>query len=583
MESKKIGKMPGDPSLSACMIVKNEEEFLPQCLDSVKDVVDELIIVDTGSTDRTVEIAESYGARVYHHPWQGSFSEARNHSIKYATCDWILQIDADEELEANDIPILRAALRHKKYNSLFVALASKMSAGISMNYFQRIYRRGKAHYEGIVHNQIVCEGEALLTDVRIHHYGYDLTPEQMKKKHKRTEGLLKKQLAEKPDFMFAWSNLVRIYRCQELWDEAIKTAQKALKKEVLEDDTIPRQMMLCDLTYSYLMKKDYDAAMKTCAKLLEINPDNLDGNFYMGGLYICKDEHQKAIRHYKKYLELSSPEDKNRTYTALIMDTYGSQSQAWNNMGTRYVELEQYERGMAAFQKAISYGTNDPMYYENLARCFLRMDKLDEVVKALEEAVELGIANDKMHCQLSDIYNSWGNTDQAIAHLRKAIELNEDNPRHYIALSQFLISQGRTEEAEASLNEAMSLETDDPAALSGIARINAELQKVEKVSQYIDKIMELDNMSADQYMDMGNNWATMDDYDRAILFYERCLQSDPENVAALTNIATCYAKLGEYESAFTGYKAALEMNPNDPVVMKNLAAMQQSISEFIDS
>jgi len=295
MPSAKIGKLPGDPSLSACMIVKDEESLLPQCLDSIKDVVDELIIVDTGSTDRTVEIAESYNARIYHHPWQGSFSEARNHSIKYATCDWILQIDADEKLEAADIPILRAALRRKEYSSVSVALVSEMSDGVSRSYFQRIYRRGKAYYEGIVHNQIVCEGEDLLTAIRIHHYGYNLDAEQMQKKHKRTESLLKKQIAEKPDFIFAWMNLVKIYSCQKLWDDVIETAQKALKLDSLYTNIPLHQMILGDITYALFVKQEYDSAMETCAKLLEVNSDNLDGNFYMGSICISKGEHQKSI------------------------------------------------------------------------------------------------------------------------------------------------------------------------------------------------------------------------------------------------------------------------------------------------
>ncbi len=76
-------------TISLCMIVKDdEEEFLPQCLDSVKDVVDEMIIVDTGSTDRTMEIAKSYGARVYEHPWQGSFSEACNYRMQFVINDF---------------------------------------------------------------------------------------------------------------------------------------------------------------------------------------------------------------------------------------------------------------------------------------------------------------------------------------------------------------------------------------------------------------------------------------------------------------------------------------------------------------
>src|SRR4030066_756382 len=105
-QEQPVAQKTGRPTISACMIVKNEEKFLAQCLKSIKDAVDEIIIVDTGSTDNTVEIAQSFGAKVYHHPWRNSFSEARNHSLSYATCDWILQIDADEALEQSDIPLL---------------------------------------------------------------------------------------------------------------------------------------------------------------------------------------------------------------------------------------------------------------------------------------------------------------------------------------------------------------------------------------------------------------------------------------------------------------------------------------------
>ena len=71
--------------ISACLIVKNEERLLPQCPGSIKDFVDEIVIVDTGSTDQTVEIARNYGARIYHHPWENDFSMHRNQSLSYAT------------------------------------------------------------------------------------------------------------------------------------------------------------------------------------------------------------------------------------------------------------------------------------------------------------------------------------------------------------------------------------------------------------------------------------------------------------------------------------------------------------------
>ncbi|MDZ7260791.1 MAG: glycosyltransferase family 2 protein [candidate division KSB1 bacterium] len=83
------------PSLSLCMIVKNEEHYLAGCLESVKDLVDEMVIVDTGSQDRTKEIAAHYGARLFDYTWDDNFSEARNESLRQATGDWILYLDAD--------------------------------------------------------------------------------------------------------------------------------------------------------------------------------------------------------------------------------------------------------------------------------------------------------------------------------------------------------------------------------------------------------------------------------------------------------------------------------------------------------
>src|ERR1700761_7887631 len=84
--------------ISLCMIVKNEERFLAECLASVKDVVDEINIVDTGSTDRTVEIAREFGANVIFREWRGDFGWARNEALAMATRRWTLVLDADEEL-----------------------------------------------------------------------------------------------------------------------------------------------------------------------------------------------------------------------------------------------------------------------------------------------------------------------------------------------------------------------------------------------------------------------------------------------------------------------------------------------------
>src|SRR5687767_8678861 len=97
--------------LSLCMIVRNEAENLPQCLESVRSLVDEQIILDTGSTDDTVAIAQSLGATVAHFPWNGSFSDARNEALRHVTQDWVLVLDADETLVEAAIPLIQQAIQ----------------------------------------------------------------------------------------------------------------------------------------------------------------------------------------------------------------------------------------------------------------------------------------------------------------------------------------------------------------------------------------------------------------------------------------------------------------------------------------
>lgn len=115
---ERIGvKRPEDGSrglVSLCLIVKDEAGNLPALLCSVEPLVDEIVVVDTGSNDRSIDIARVFGAQIFSFSWNGSFSDARNFSLEQANCDWILVMDADEVLAASDLPPLRALLEGTK-------------------------------------------------------------------------------------------------------------------------------------------------------------------------------------------------------------------------------------------------------------------------------------------------------------------------------------------------------------------------------------------------------------------------------------------------------------------------------------
>ena len=102
------------PGISLCMIVKNEERSLARCIKSVKSLVDEIIIVDTGSNDNTINIAKDLGAEIYNFEWCDDFSAARNESIKYANHQWILLLDADEFVDENSIIELKKIIKNNE-------------------------------------------------------------------------------------------------------------------------------------------------------------------------------------------------------------------------------------------------------------------------------------------------------------------------------------------------------------------------------------------------------------------------------------------------------------------------------------
>lgn len=203
--------------LSACLMVKDEEKNLERCLRSIQGVVDEIVVVDTGSKDRTIEIARSFGAVIYERPWENDFSKHRNQTIDYATGEWVFIIDADEELffaKGWSKESLKKYLGEipKEYTAAGLLLKDIQKGVVSMEFnTTRIFRKGTVHYEGIVHNtpQIAGKEAVLCEFAYLQHYGYDLTPEQKRTKYQRTNTLLRARLAENP-----FDHAAYFYLCQ---------------------------------------------------------------------------------------------------------------------------------------------------------------------------------------------------------------------------------------------------------------------------------------------------------------------------------------------------------------------------------
>ena len=203
------------PSLSLCMIVKNEEEFLARCLSSVAEVVDEMIIADTGSTDRTKEIALSFGAKVFDYQWLGDFAVARNFSLDQATGDWIMIMDGDDELASEAKgkirDLLSAGGEIEGYRFPIISFLGDVPGGpCSIVYHARIFRNKlKYRYTGALHEQLPVDiyNNCPETTYKIYHYGYLAKVVEKQDKTNRNLVLAEQEFAAEPNNLFKKYNL----------------------------------------------------------------------------------------------------------------------------------------------------------------------------------------------------------------------------------------------------------------------------------------------------------------------------------------------------------------------------------------
>ena len=206
------------PSISLCMIVKNESRFLAECLDSARSVCSQMVVIDTGSEDQSVEIARSKGAEVYEHPWPGHFSEARNISLSYATGEWILILDGDEilnESTLDELKIITSSASNTDAYEFEIVNFSTEEASLESAHYQRqvrLFRNSREHrYAGLIHNQLVntetnttLEGQFL--PIQVFHYGYIPSVWSAQNKAARL-GMLEKAVSENPESLFCHYNL----------------------------------------------------------------------------------------------------------------------------------------------------------------------------------------------------------------------------------------------------------------------------------------------------------------------------------------------------------------------------------------
>ncbi len=338
--------------LSLCLIVKNEVDVIERCINSVKDkmgqLVDDIVIVDTGSTDGTKELVQKLGCNLQNFEWCNDFAKARNYSISFAKNDWVLVLDADEFVVECNEKTLRQFLSDKNSNvvgEIDICNYGDLE-GVSFinDVVPRVFNKNSVEYQGIIHETPKLKDgtivKVVLLPVEIHHTGYIDSVAKKKNKAARNIELLNLAL-EKEEDMYLTMQLAKSYIRNGEYNEAIVQLEKIIFKEEL-------------VKYEYYVKSvseyvrclinlNQSAAGMICETFWDRCCEDSVYVYYMGHIYLRNKYYEKAV---DCFLSILNKEDAEISKVMVLF-----------SLGQLFAIVEMYEESLMYFEMCGDYGT----------------------------------------------------------------------------------------------------------------------------------------------------------------------------------------------------------------------------------
>lgn len=512
-KSDKLSEFANDktPTISVCMIVKDEEKFLSKCLDSVKDYVDEIVIVDTGSTDGTVDIAKKYTDKIYFHTWEGNFSKHRNQARNYASKDWIFQIDADEELAPGCGKIVREAVEDDSIDSIYVTIKSAFdnSRGEAVHNFIRIFRNnGKIHYEGRVHNRIVGEEASKIYPIILFHEGYNLPPEESRKKFIRTTELLKKEIEENPQHPRAYHYLAASYLSEEMHEDAIGMALKAI--QLADESNFKDYIYLWShfiASISYLKTNHLEEAEQICLKAIHKSHNHIDSHYLLTIINYNKKDWEKLFHHSSAYLSLLDRfKKKPGEFGPMVQNTVNHRWRINIHRAFAYQEIEENKKADDEYLCALKYCDDKREFYKLLA----------------------------------SFHNGRSEFAVAEEHLLKALRYNQYDSELYRVGVQIYCGLGIKDQEKKILKEILKRNAGDLEIFFRLGTIYLEEKRYKESSDLLEKVIEMDEGHLGARINLGVIARRSGDLKDAVRHLEKALEVSPNSLEALSNMGYVY-------------------------------------------
>lgn len=379
------------------MIVRDEEEYLAQCLESMKDIVDEVIIVDTGSGDKTLEIAKRFGAKVIHFKWNYDTGAARNISLKNATKDWILVLDADEFITEKEEKLIKKIIAENIYDAVRMIQHNyvndvnhggfrnlehnDLNYGKYIGYFPtpiiRLFRNTKGiFFEGKMHEIVdkSVEGRKVFdSNIHFYHYGFVRTKQRKQRKDKHYA-----ELAE------------------------------------VEDEQDPRVPYLKGVAYSKDNK--IKKAITYFERAIKLMPNNIQLGYVLGAAYLQDNNTDSAISIMEKGIKIRKEEAETFDNQDCYVDLYA-------NLGAAYLKKGLAEKALSVLENGLEYGKN-PKIYNNLSAVCMSLKQPKKALLYISSALKIAPNDIALLSNFASILVQVSRNDHAIMVYKRLSELD---------------------------------------------------------------------------------------------------------------------------------------------------------------
>nr|WP_315491215.1 tetratricopeptide repeat protein [uncultured Rhodoferax sp.] len=407
-----------------CMIVKNEERALARCLASVRNWVGEMVVVDTGSTDGTIDIAKAYGARVSFFSWCDDFAAARNAALDQVTCEWVLVLDGDETLTVEDPAAFQAALLQSQWDGFSVPIRSFNDDGTySKAMVFRLFRRecSGMRYRGEIHEQLqaVSEGKlrtSSLSCLYLDHDGYTAAIVASANKAQRNIRLSHKLTESRPDDPFSWF-VYAMALVHSDGDSMLAAAHRAIELINADPARVQGEHYVVNLYLSvvnlYLQRGAVEQAIEMANRALALFPESPDLLYKRGSVRIAEGKFVGAVEDFRRALSDAALGFK------LVVDP-----------------------------AAIGHGVRT-----GLAHALRQIGRRDEALEQLRIALEQSPADyASAHAEMGALLIDSGAIEQAVPFFVEACNRSPGNAALALKLGWCLHKQARFGEAEAALS-----------------------------------------------------------------------------------------------------------------------------------